>query len=325
MDWLSEQLDIKIVHKLNNNGETRIGPYFPDGYHPDSRLVLFYNGCHWHGHNCHLARSLNSHERERRLNRTLDCEMYFKNEGYSVKSIWECEYFKVLSKNKSLQQFSRSRYPNFYQNHKGPVTFTQLMKSIKNDDLFGIVECDISVPESWGSIKPLTELPPLEYFQEMSPLFCTTEVPFSEIGDHMKNYAHNIGMSSKPRTLLIGGMKARNIMLSTPLLKWYLEHGLQVSRIHMAIESSQMTCFQDFVNYVTDVRRKGDIDETQKVISDTVKVVGNSAYGGVLLNKDKFVNVTYVEGSDTASKRINDIRFMRLTELDKDNEFYEIQ
>lgn len=27
---------------------------------------------------------------------------------------------------------------------------------------------------------------PFDYFKEMSPIFCTSEVPFSAIGDHME-------------------------------------------------------------------------------------------------------------------------------------------
>lgn len=105
-------------------------------------------------------------------------------------------------------------------------------------------------------------------------LFCTTEVPFSEIGEHMQNHARDIGLSDNPRTLLIGGNKARKIMLATPLLKWYLDHGLVVSRIYTVIESSHMNCFVDFKDNVANARRRGDLDKSLSFISDTAKVEG---------------------------------------------------
>jgi len=46
-----------------------------------------------------------------------------------------------------------------------------------------MVEVDIEVPEQWdyGFERELT---PREYFGEMSPLFCTCDVPFEMLGEH---------------------------------------------------------------------------------------------------------------------------------------------
>lgn len=46
----------------------------------------------------------------------------------------------------------------------------------------------------------------------MSPIFCTSEVPFSAIGDHMQTYAKEMGISENSKTLLISGSKAIKIM-----------------------------------------------------------------------------------------------------------------
>lgn len=78
----------------------------------------------------------------------------------------------------------------------------QILKSVKKDELFGIIECDIEVPSKWNdNDKPNTSLSPEDYFSEMAPLFCTTEVAFSEIGEHMQTHAKEIGLSENPRTL----------------------------------------------------------------------------------------------------------------------------
>ena len=41
---------------------------------------------------------------------------------------------------------------------------------------------------------------------------------------------------SRPRRSLIGSMACEKILLATPLLKWYLEHGLEVTRVYQVIE-----------------------------------------------------------------------------------------
>jgi hypothetical protein len=70
-----------------------------------------------------------------------------------------------------------------------------------------------------GSFFPSHRDPP-QYFEEMSPLFCTTEVPYDIIGEHMQEHVRWFGLSKKPRRLLVGGMKARQLLIATPLLKW---------------------------------------------------------------------------------------------------------
>lgn len=325
MDWVSGSKNCKILHKLNNNHEKRVGPFPVDGYDPITKTIYQYNGCYFHGHSCHLNQRMNSNEREKRFNKTKDCEMYLTKQGYKVQSIWECEFFQLLRKNKTLQAVANQNCPSFYKKYKNKVTMKQILKAIQIDELFGMVECDIHVPLEWMKIKPNTTLSPFDYFKEMSPIFCTSEVPFSAIGDHMQSYAKEMGLSENSKTLLISGNKATKIMLATPLLKWYLEHGLIVTRIYTVVESASMDCFSEFTKNISETRRRGDCDKSLTVISDTAKVEGNSAYGSLLLNKDKFVNIKFIEGVENASKKVNDRLFVKLTELDSESNYYEIQ
>ena len=48
------------------------------------------------------------------------------------------------------------------------------------------------------------------------------------------------------RTLLVCEMRARNILLASPLLKWYLECGLSVTYVHQAVEFGKGRCFKTF-------------------------------------------------------------------------------
>ena len=49
----------------------------------------------------------------------------------------------------------------------------------------------------------------------MSPLFCTTDIAFEDIGEHMQNFIRYFDLCQKPRKLLVGGYHAK---------KYYLHH-----------------------------------------------------------------------------------------------------
>ncbi|XP_033729708.1 uncharacterized protein LOC117318890 [Pecten maximus] len=180
-----------------------------------------------------------------------------------------------------------------------------------------MVECDIRVPNQWATGFE-RELSPYEYFSEMAPIFCNTDIPFSAIGEHMKEHVRRNKLSDKPRRLLIGGMAARKMLIATPLLKWYIEHGMQVDHIYQVVEYTPMACFREFVTDVTDARRRGDDDKMSAVIANTMKLIGNSAYGGLIMDKSKHTNIKYVRGETNACNAINDPRFKDLHQLDED-------
>ena len=127
-----------------------------------------------------------------------------------------------------------------------------IVDSLLEGKLFGAIQCDLNIPHQWPpSVQKrpdfkecFAQYSPKEYFSEMSPIFCTTDVPLNVIGDHMKEHAEAFGLSGKSRRLLIGGMKAKNILLASLLLKWYIEHGLEVTEIYTVIEFTRQNCFK---------------------------------------------------------------------------------
>lgn len=180
-----------------------------------------------------------------------------------------------------LQEFVDSRRPKFFRKHKGAVKPDTVIKAVKTNELFGMVEVDIRVPEEFPDDGVERELTPKEYFAEMSPIFCNVNIPFESVGEHMKQYAEKMGLSQKPRRQLVGGMKARKILLATPLLKWYLDHGMVVDRVHQVVEFLPQRCFKQFADDVSNARRDGDRHPDLKVMSETMKLLGNASYGYV--------------------------------------------
>ena len=142
--------------------------------------------------------------------------------------------------------------------------------------LFGCIECDIHVPEHLR-----------EKFSEMCQLFKNTEICRDNIGEFMKTYAEENGIISRPRRSLIRSMIVEKILLATPLLKWYLEHGLEVTRVYQVIEYTPKPCFKLFGDAVSNARCAGDANPSKAIITNTMKLVGNSSHGKTITNKER--------------------------------------
>jgi hypothetical protein len=132
-----------------------------------------------------------------------------------------------------------------------------------------MVECDIRVPDKWPSYFQHPTMTPYEYFEEMVPLFCTTDVPFDLTGEHMQDHVQRFELSEKPRQLMVGGMRGRQMLLATPLLKWYLEHG--GDHIYQVVEFTPHRCFRNFVTdgQLSDGQRLGDAHPDKAIIGNT--------------------------------------------------------
>ena len=131
-----------------------------------------------------------------------------------------------------------------------------------NEDFFGMLEVDILIPND----NPDTDLSPREYYDEFAPLFVTAELPFSCSGTYMTDYTIKHNLSQTPRTLLVGGLRVQKLLLFSPLVKWYIEEGLVITRVHEVIEYSKQKCFSKFVDFVSEARREGDRDLTKLII-----------------------------------------------------------
>ena len=108
---------------------------------------------------------------------------------------------------------------------------------------------------------------------EMCPIFKNTEISRDDIGDFMKAYTEEHNIMAQPYRSLIGSMKGDKVLLATPLLKWCLEHGLEVTKVHQVIEFIPEPCFKPFGDAVSDARRAGDADPSKAMIADTMKLV----------------------------------------------------
>ncbi len=287
MDWVAKRDGISIRHKLNTGSEKKVGPYFLDGYCAANNTAFEYQGCYAHGHDpdvCPITAKIQNQKWKARqpqlLRRTQLRAAYIKDQGFNLVEKWECCYNRQEQLAASLEGVAHTDYlPPFCKRRQDrDITSTDILEAVKNEEFFGMVECDIEVPETWpaGCEKQMS---PREYFSEMSPIFCNTYVKMEDMSPSMREHVREEGLSEKPRQLLVGGMKAEKIFLASPLLRWYLTHGLVVTRIYKALEYVPKACFKPFTDQVSQARRNGDADADTAIIAETMKLLGNSAYG----------------------------------------------
>ena len=169
--------------------------------------------------------------------------------------------------------------------HCDPEEKDKLIQNVLNDKLFGFFEVDIEVPEQKR-----------KRFSEFCPLFILGEVPEEQIPQHMKDYQINTGRKKiKNNKKLLGVMKAEKILIYSPLLKWYLNHGMQVTKIHRYISYISGRPFKWFPKEVSSARRAADNDKNKKQLGDTAKLKGNSFYGKMIENLEKHMNTKFTK------------------------------
>ena len=145
------------------------------------------------------------------------------------------------------------------------MTQNEILTVVIDGTLFGMIECDVRVPADLR-----------EHFAEMLPVFKNALVTRDDIGPYMRQYAEEYNILNKPRRMLVGSYRGDKILLATPLLRWYLTHGLVVDRIYQVIEYEANPCSQRFGESVSTARRAGDADTDKAIIADTMKLLGNS-------------------------------------------------
>ena len=192
---------------------------------------------------------------------------YIKDQGYKLVEMWECHWRRPKRTNPAVQNFLRNKFQRPLDNHNN-LTQDEILTAIQNESLFGVVECNIRVPDH---LKPK--------FSEMCPIFKNTEISREDIGEYMQSFAEEQNIMSRPSRSLIGSYFGEKILLATPLIKWYLDHGLEVTHIYQVVEYTRVPCFQPFAGEaVSDARRAGDVNPNKAIIADTMKLVSLTNY-----------------------------------------------
>ena len=232
-----------------------------------------------------------------------------QGKGYTIEIIWEKDWQALVTQRPKIKAYLFQHHT--YTHFKKYLNQIQIIQYIRDGHLFGFVECDIEVP---NHLK--------DYFSEMTPIFKNTEVSLKDVGQHTQEYARE-HIKDIPHRLLIGSYFGKKIGLSTtPLLRWYLNHGLVITHVYTVVEYFPNAAFNSFMRQVTQARLDGDCDKDKALIAETMKLIGNSSYGKLITNKEKHHDTVYVDESE-AGTEIIDKHFYSLAELP--DGYYEVE
>ena len=311
IDWMEEQAkqrNIKILHGENGH-EIKLGPrkISADGFCPETQEVFQYHGCFWHGCETCFADVLDDPHpkkegtfREAR-EKTREITQYFSSLGYIVVEQWAC------------QDKKRKRRPLSSYLAKNPKE-AAIVEAVRTGKLFGFVECSISTPDH---LKPK--------FSEFPPVFKNAQISREDVGDFMRAYCEESGALKRPSRLLISSYSAEKVVLITPLLKYYLELGLEVTDISLVVEyPTARACFAGFADKVTKARREGDQSKDNDILAQCFKLVGNSAYGKSIEDVSRHTEVHFADPV-IACSLINKKRFKKLTKYDEDDTLFQVE
>ena len=225
------QIQTAFTHKK----QKRIGRFFVDGYCHHCSTVFEANGCYYHFCQCQEAKTKSLQEFEEGHQRRLLHEkrkQFLIEQGFSVIEVWECEWNYWMKYNfYGLKTYMQNCFPP-----QPPMTRNQLVQKILDDSLFGVIDCELEVPEHLR-----------EKFDFFPPIFKTCEVGREDIGDHMKEFAAQNLLLKKPRKMLISSMKLERGPLISPLLKFYLSQGLILGSVFFFLQYKPKKCFEPFL------------------------------------------------------------------------------
>src|SRR5271157_2457851 len=74
-----------------------------------------------------------------------------------------------------------------------------------------------------------------------------------------------------------------------------IKRGAVITKIYGVIPAEKRKPFKKFADWVSDERRKGDVDTPYAIIGEGSKIVGNSAYGRTSMNKNNFSKVKFCD------------------------------
>ena len=276
------------IQKLNNQKEIRIYNYLVDGFCPETKTVYKFSGCNFHycRFNCHIVKKITSNS--------------WLKSCYKYESIQKCEY---LTKVEPYCSKIYKYLPTYHRKKKGILPTSKILRDVKSNKLFGAIEVDIEVKKSHQA-----------HFKELTPFFCTCNVKMEEIG----SYCEDNDIKVDHKRLLISGLKAKKILLATPLLRWYLANYCEVTRIYQVAEFQPATSFKSFIDTVTMHRICGDQNPDMTIIGDTYKMLSNSSYGSVLMDHTKHSNTRYLNNKIKITRIINSPTSKTLEKLGHD-------
>ena len=334
LQYLSDKLGVPITTKRNGGWVPRIGALLPDGIMQpqggsDRSVVVEFAGCWHHHHVCRETENVSDPKWWAIANSETDefeeKKKYYDAMGYDTKLIRSCELDDILESDPIFRQYLEKKQPKFYQKYTGAVTQEQLINAIKSGEFYGIVKCSLRLPSALPVAFANQECTVRELYSDFPPIFLNTMVPKENWSQEMVDYAKKENMSLTPRKLLISVLECNNTVFSSELLQYYVNYlGYQIRDITEVVEYQPSLPFTDFIEERVRKRMEGSRDPSKSLQTTLAKFECNSLYGTILTNPQKFTKTSIIKGHKEATKAINNKNFLRLYNINAEEDVYEV-
>ena len=101
----------------------------------------------------------------------------------------------------------------------------------------------------------------------------------------MGEYAEKEGIMLQPRTTLISSFQQRDGFMITLLHLYYLNLGLECTKVHQFVQYTPKKCFNGFVQSAVNAQREGDENPDSSVVAEAMKFLANSSYGYQIMDR----------------------------------------
>ena len=260
-----------LMHHAYYRGQQVIVGIKVDGYveTPQKKYVLEFHGCRWHQpcpfSGCQFNEGYFEEDR-------MDYDWYRKevalrqwcSENNAELIVqWSCQFnFKAL-RDAETPEFPRIMRTFEQRNAK------HISKLVLDDTLFGFVECSLRSPPHL-----------IEKYAHLNfpPLIVRQKVTSDMLGDFMNERMKKLGrkLPANGEEKVINAWNADRIMLFTPLLKFYLEMGIQMTEVFDIQQYSRKSCFKRFINSCVEGRTNADA-ANKPTAAQTFKIAMNSS------------------------------------------------
>lgn len=156
----------------------------------------------------------------------------------------------------------------------------------------------------------------------MCPFFYNKTVPVEAVLKHMTNYLAQTGRNRGDGKKIVGALSAERMLVYTPLLQWYVNHGAVVTKVYRTIDYRPEKILTWFVEQVTEARNTGDVDKSKALLAEVFKLLGNSAYGKLIEALERQKNVIYTKDEKVVDRALRSAYFSDLEEV---GEAYELE
>ena len=192
----------------------------------------------------------------------------------------ECRW-KLKVKNEKLRRFDTPFLPQIMR----PFGSSRdILTGIQDGSLFGFIVADLTTPSAL-----LEQIKWLNF----PPVIRRESIDESLLTPYMKNRVNEKGYKL-PQISPIQTYHGSQLLLFTPLVKFYLELGLEVTNITKFLQYKESFVLQNFVNKITN----GRIQAKRKKNSElelAYKIIGNSGYGKLGESVKKYTKTKLVD------------------------------